>query len=216
MAAVRHDSPLDPITIGELIELGSTTLHEAQGQKGHLPADIRPLYKGAKVVGRAFPVRVGPGDNLALHQAVVEARAGDVLVATCGDYVDAGVWGEILTIAAMERGIAGLVVDGSVRDIDQIESLRFPVFCRGISMRGTTKTDPAVFGSVTLDGVSVEVGDVVVADSDGVMTIPSFAFEAVVDQARERAAKEAAMLDAIRQGKTTMELFGLEPVGERA
>jgi 4-hydroxy-4-methyl-2-oxoglutarate aldolase len=211
MASDHHLTPLDSATVATLLELGTTTLHEAQGQRGHLPTDIRPLYRGAKVAGRALPVKVGPGDNLALHQAIVVAKLGDVIVASCGDYLDAGVWGEVMTIAAQQRGIAGLVVDGSVRDIDQIEALGFPVFSRGVCMRGTTKTDPADFGPITIDGVTIEPGDTVVGDSDGVMVIPSYAFDAVVDGAKERAAKEADMMAKIRSGVTTLDLLGLQP-----
>jgi len=210
-----HTVPvIDDTTRAQLLALGTSTVHEAQGQTGQLPTELRPLWPEAQLVGTAIPVRVGPGDNLALHQVIALASPGDVIVASCGDYHHAGVWGEILTVAAMERGIAGLVVDGSVRDIRQIEQLGFPIFCRGVSMRGTTKKDPADLSRLTLGGVDVSRGDVIIGDADGVVVVPGFEFESVVHAAQMRQSAEAEMLAKIRAGATTLELFNLPAATE--
>lgn len=203
---------VDSVLRDQLISLGTSTLYEAQGRLGALPAAIRPVWRGACVVGPAFTVLVRPGDNLALHHAVAQAASGDVIVAHCGGYEDSGVWGEVLTIAALQRGIAGLVVEGSVRDVDRIEALGFPIFSRGVSMGGTTKDDPGTLGSPLVVGATkVSPGDMVVGDADGVMTIARAEIGAVVQLAQERDNHERTMMGALAQGKTTIELMGLRP-----
>lgn len=196
----------------QLKSLGTSTLYEAQGRRGALPPAIRPVWRGAWVVGPAFTVRVGPGDNLALHHAVALASPGDVIVADCAGWENSGVWGEVLTVAALQRGIAGLVVEGSVRDIDRIEALEFPVFSRGVSMGGTTKEDPGALGaSLALGATEVAPGDIIVGDSDGVMAITQAEFVTVVHTATERDNNERTMMSALAEGALTIELMGLHP-----
>lgn len=199
-----------------LKSLGTSTVYEAQGRRGAFPSAIRPVWRGAFVAGPAFTVRVRPGDNLALHHAVALAAPGDVIVADCGGYEDAGVWGEVLTLAAIHRGIAGLVVDGSVRDIDRIEALEFPVFSRGVSMGGTSKEDAGSLGqTVSFGSTDVTTGDIVVADSDGVMAITQFEFDTVYHAAINRDDTEKAMMVALAKGTLTIELMGLKPVATK-
>jgi 4-hydroxy-4-methyl-2-oxoglutarate aldolase len=155
---------------------------------------------------------VRPGDNLALHHAVALASAGDVLVVDCGGYADSGVWGEVLTVAAQHRGIAGLVVDGSVRDVDRIEALGFPVFSRGVSLGGTSKDDAgALGGTLSFGSLEVTSGDIVVGDGDGVVAIAPGEFDTVVDAAIDREEREQVMMRALGEGKLTIELMDLRP-----
>ena len=203
---------VDDLLRDRLKSLGTSTLYEAQGRKGAFPAAIRPTWKGAFVAGRAFTVLMRPGDNLALHHAVALASPGDVLVVDCDGYPDSGVWGEVLTVAAQHRGIAGLVVNGSVRDIDRGEALGFPVFSRGVSMGGTSKDDPGTLGGVLrLGSLEVSPGDLIVGDSDGVVAISQSALETVVDAATDREEREQVMMRSLREGKLTIELMDLRP-----
>jgi len=203
---------VDDLLRDRLKSLGTSTLYEAQGRKGAFPAAIRPTWKGAFVAGRAFTVLMRPGDNLALHHAVALASPGDVLVVDCDGYSDSGVWGEVLTVAAQHRGIAGLVVNGSVRDIDRGEALGFPVFSRGVSMGGTSKDDPGTLGGVLrLGSLEVSPGDLIVGDSDGVVAISQSALETVVDAATDREEREQVMMRSLREGKLTIELMDLRP-----
>ena len=160
----------DHETIAALGDLGAATL----GESGALPMPgrIRPVWPGASVAAPAFPVTCTPGDNLAVHVAVTAAPAGSVLVVDVGDVPDRGYWGEVLTTAAQARGLAGLVIDGCVRDVAALERLAFPVFSRGVALPGATKTTPGRAGpAATVAGVPVEGGDWVVGDIDGVVVV---------------------------------------------
>ncbi len=202
---------LDDLVRDQLRALGTSTLHEAQGRTGALPSTIRPVWKGAFLAGPAFTVQVKPGDNLAIHHAVAIAAPGDILLVESGGYPDSGVWGEVLTIAARHKGIQGLVVNGSVRDVDRLEALSFPVFSRGISMGGTTKDDPGILGGAIHFGeTEINQGDILVADTDGVLVIKAAELETVLLAAKDREEKEKEMMKSLTAGKLTIELLGLK------
>jgi 4-hydroxy-4-methyl-2-oxoglutarate aldolase len=131
------------------------------------------------------------------------------LVVSTGGFV-AGYWGEVLTVAAEASGVVGLVIDGGVRDIAAITKRRFPVFSRGISMRGTIKASaPSVGKSISFTGTPVSEGDLVVADDDGVLVIPASQVDFTLEHGQKRAEKEAVMMASLQQGKSTLELMGL-------
>jgi 4-hydroxy-4-methyl-2-oxoglutarate aldolase len=202
---------LDSAAVETLQRLGTSTLYEAQGKHGALPHELKAAPGTRFLAGRAFTVRTRPGDNLALHHAVVQATPGDVLVVDCGGFLEAGVWGEILTVAAQNRGIAGIVIDGSIRDIERIAELGFPAFSRGVCMQGTGKSDPGTLGeTLHWDGAEIDQGDIVVGDADGVVVIKAFEFETVMQAALQREASEAQMLAKLREGATTIDLMGLK------
>jgi 4-hydroxy-4-methyl-2-oxoglutarate aldolase len=200
----------------ELLTLGSATVYEASGLECYLPATLRPAWAGAQVVGTALPVRTAPGDNLPLHLALEVARPGEVLVVDAGA-VPHGYWGEVLTVAAQQRGVLGLVIDGGVRDTAQLEELAFPVFSSWVALRGTAKDDPGSVGEpITVGGAPVVRGDLVVADRDGVVVLPAVRVEQVLAAARGRADKEAGYLDRLRAGELTMAIYGFSRAGSAA
>lgn len=187
-------------------------LHEAMGRRGALTHDIKPIYRGAKAIGRALTVKCFPGDNLMLHLALNIAKPGDLLVATVDNFVEAGAWGEIASLAAQLRGIRGLVMDGSVRDVDAIARLNFPVFSRGVSIKGTTKRKKGEWNvPITIGGVRVHPGDFVVGDTDGVVIVPAAEIAEVVAKARALRQKEKTFMERLRQGVRTLELLDLHP-----
>lgn len=189
--------------------LGSSTLYEASGLSCAVDREIRPVWKGAFIAGPAYPVQCSPGDNLGLHLAVAQAPRGSVLVCDTADFV-AGYWGEVLTVAAETAGVVGLVINGGVRDITALEARGFPVFARGISVKGTVKaTAPSVGKPFDFNGAAVSAGDLVVADEDGVIIIPAAAVERTLQEGQKRAEKEAAFMNQLREGHTTMQLMGL-------
>jgi 4-hydroxy-4-methyl-2-oxoglutarate aldolase len=160
----------------------------------------------------AFPVRCTPGDNLAIHVAVARAPAGSALAVDVGDVDELGYWGEVLTTAAEARGVAGLVIDGGVRDTDALEAHGFPVFATTVALRGASKSHPGTVGApVHVGGEPVAAGDWLVADGDGVVVVTAAVIDEVLGAARARAEKESAMFSALRQGRTTLELLGLDP-----
>lgn len=190
--------------------LGTSTLFEASGlATSAADAAIRPVWAGASIAGPAYPLECSPGDNLAIHIAMEKAPRGSILVISTGGFV-AGYWGEVLTVAAEAAGIAGLVIDGGVRDIAALTRRRFAVFTRGISMRGTIKASaPSVGQPISFTGTPVARGDLVVADDDGVLVIPAAHVEHALTNGQARADKEARMMEALAQGKSTLELMGL-------
>jgi 4-hydroxy-4-methyl-2-oxoglutarate aldolase len=194
-----------------LASASSATLHEAAGRRGALPSVIGPAFAGARLAGPAFPVASPPGDNLWIHRAVYAAEPGDVLVVDVGGGTEFGYWGEILSTAALARGLAGLVISVGVRDRDALADLGLPVFATGLCIRGTGKDFDAV-GSlgerVRIGEVFIERGDLVVGDADGVVVIPRADAEAVVKAGAERDAKEAALMRRIRAGERTLDLYG--------
>jgi len=193
------------------------TLYEAAGHRGMVDPSIRPAWAGAKLCGVAHTVECPPADNLMLHHAVAAAPPGVVLVATLGGYLGTGAWGEILTVAAQARGVAGLAVDGAVRDIEAIAGLGFPVFSRGLAIGACTKErfgtleQPIMFG-----GVLVRSGDIVVGDADGLVVVAQERADEIFAAADARRRREAALIAQLRQGKTTLELLGLPPLPKPA
>ena len=129
--------PADEEISTALVDLGSATLGESGAQA--MRARISAAWPGARLAAPALPVRCTPGDNLAVHVAITHARAGDALVVDVGDLRELGYWGEVLTTAAQSRRVAGLVIDGGVRDVHEIQALRFPVFSAMIALRGAVK-----------------------------------------------------------------------------
>jgi 4-hydroxy-4-methyl-2-oxoglutarate aldolase len=191
-----------------LQRLGSATLGEAGG----LPTDrrLKPTWLGAALAAPAYLVRCTPGDNLAVHVAVTTAPAGSVLVVDVGPVPDRGYWGEVPTTAAQAAGLAGLVIDGGVRDVAALEAHGFPVFSSTVSLPGARKDQPGTVGApVTVGGVPVAMGDWVVGDVDGVTVVPEPSLDAVLAAGEAREAKEAGFFAALRAGTTTVELLGL-------
>ena len=194
----------------QLLALGAATL----GESGGFPmrARIRPVWPGARVAAPAFPVRCTSGDNLAIHVAVARAPAGSALAVDVGLEPELGYWGEVLTTAAQARGIAGLVIDGCVRDVAALEAHGFPVFSTGVALPGATKELPGATGGTAAVGeVAVRTGDWIVGDVDGVTVVPGAQFDEVMAAGQSRAGRERGLFDAFRDGKTTLELLGLDP-----
>jgi 4-hydroxy-4-methyl-2-oxoglutarate aldolase len=192
-----------------LAHLGAATL----GESGGLPMAprIKAAWSGARISAPAYPVTCAAGDNLAIHVAVAEAPAGSVIVAGVGAEPARGYWGEVLTTGAEARGIVGLVIDGGVRDVSALAAHDFPVFSSMIALQGATKEHPGrVGGQAHVGDVLVRQGDWIVADADGVAVVPVKAIDDVLAAGQAREAKEAGFFDALRAGRTTVELLGLD------
>ena len=190
--------------------LGTSTLYEASGiPTAAVDSNIRTVWQGASIAGPAYPLECAPGDNLSIHIAMERVPRGSVLVVSTGGFIS-GYWGEVLTVAAEAAGVVGLVIDGGVRDIAALVTRRFPVFTRGVSMRGTIKaSSPSVGRRISFSGTPVEVGDLVVADDDGVLVIPAEHALRTISDGQARADKEAKMMNELREGRSTLELMGL-------
>lgn len=208
------DASLRERSLDRACRHATATLHEAAGRRGALPAAIKPVDPVFRVCGPAFTVACPPGDNLWIHRALPVAPSGAVLVIEVGGPVgvEYGYWGEILSHAALARGIGGVVLDGCVRDGERLAALRFPVFARGLSIRGTVKDhagDGALGSILRFADVEIRPGDLVVGDSDGVVVLPRAEVDEILTRADERERKEMAVIERLRKGETTLEIFDL-------
>lgn len=193
-----------------LAAVGTATIGEAAPTVRIVDLPLRPLAAGMIAAGAAMTVRCRPGDNLALHRAIAAAASGDVLVVDYGGSLESGPFGEIMALACRLRGIAGIVIDGAVRDSAQIAALDFPVFCRSLNIRGTAKQDIGELGGrIMLGTVPVNRGDFIVADADAVVILPSTDALAAASAGETRAARERDMMARLRSGETTLKILGL-------
>ena len=190
--------------------LPTATLHEAGGRIGVMPSAIKPVSPTFRLCGPAVTVHSPGGDNLWLHRAIYVAQPGDVLVVHVSGVHDFGYWGEIMSCAAKARGLAGLVIDGCVRDGGILADFGLPVFARGLCVRGTGKDHGArgwINFPTLFDNLTVNAGDLIVGDADGVVAIPRERAAGVVTAAEQREAKEGAILERIRAGERTLEVY---------
>ncbi len=201
----RPDSTL----IQRAADFSTATLGEASGKAIDLSSAIQPISPRMKLCGPAITVSSPARDNLTLHQAIYVAHPGDVLVVEVSGLYEAGYWGEIMTQAALHRKIAGLVIDGCVRDSDAIEETGFPVFARGLCIRGTAKRGKGrINRPITIGEVRIMPGDLVVGDRDGVVVIPQPEILQILAEAEKRNQKESWVKDELAAGKTSLEIYG--------
>lgn len=184
---------------------------DANGKTGAMDAGIKPIDRKSRLAGPAFTVRCPPRDNLIIHKAIYQAPPGSVLVIDSGGYTDAGCMGEIMTLACMARGIAGVVLDGACRDANDIERLGFPFFARGFNPGGTVKDSWGTLGEpVQCGGRVVNTGDIIVGDVDGVVVVPLSRAREVLTKAEAIAEREVVVKELLAQGKTTLEIYGFD------
>lgn len=167
-------------------------------------AELRPFHKEGKLVGTAFTIRTRPGDNLMIHKAINMAQPGDVLVVDGGGDMNQSLFGEILLRLCQARGIVGLVVDGCIRDVKAFQEDTFPVYAKGVVHRGPYKDGPGEINvPVSIGGMIVNPGDIIVGDEDGLVTVPLELAEEILEKAHYKAEREEELLTSILEGKTT-------------
>ncbi|MBN1847565.1 MAG: 4-carboxy-4-hydroxy-2-oxoadipate aldolase/oxaloacetate decarboxylase [Deltaproteobacteria bacterium] len=199
--------------VEQFYHFSAATVYEAAGRIGSVNPEIKPLGKGVRLTGPALTVQCFPRDNLMLHKALQIAEPGDIIVASTDGYVKAGYFGELMATSAMARGVGGLAIDGGVRDGAEILEMGFPIFCRGTCMRGTAKENlgfinhPLLFGEVT-----VNPGDLVLGDDDGIVIIPQNRLESVLGATRNRVEKEKEKAARLREGVSGVEINQLDKV----
>lgn len=196
--------------ISQLSQYGTASIYEAQGATGALDSGIKPLSSDMQIVGPAFTVDIRPGDNLMLHYALLHVNPGDVLVVDAKSFIEAGPWGDILTEQAIKKGVAGLIINGSVRDVHAIKSLKFPVFCRGISIKGTAKKQAGKINvPICISDTIINSGDIIFGDEDGVVVIPKNNIATILHETVERERKEHDFRLKIQKGESTVDLLKL-------
>lgn len=205
----------DPSLVAEAGTYAIADLHEAlgavEGRMALMSPRMRPLLDGRRISGAAVTSYNFPGDNLMIHVALNIAQRGQVLVLTNGGGSQGALWGDVACTYAAKKGIAGVVADGAVRDIDALRSMNFPVWSTAISPGHPEKRGPgSVNVPIVVDGVLVEPGDVIVADGDGVLVIPRAHLARTVEGARGRATRETAIRARIEAGESLFEIMGIE------
>jgi 4-hydroxy-4-methyl-2-oxoglutarate aldolase len=205
--AIVTDPPRTAVAdLDRLAEFGVATVHEASGRTGLVGTSLRPLQEGARVSGSAVTVLSWPGDNLMIHAAIEQCRAGDILVVTTTSPSLDGSFGELFATQLQRRGVRGLVTTGGVRDAVDLRAMGFPVWSAAVNAQGTVKATPgAVNVPIIVGGVTVNPGDAVIADDDGVMVVPRLDVAGAIASSQARTEKEAAARAAYLEGAVSMD-----------
>ncbi len=206
---------VDPALVARAAEIGVADLHEGlgtvAGRMALMSSRMRPLNGGLRIAGQAVTAYNYPGDNLMLHMALRLAEKGQVLVLTNGGGEQGALWGEMAATYAKEKGIAGIVVHGAIRDVDALAGLNSPVWSTAISPgHPDKKSAGAVNVPLVCDGVLVRPGDVIVADGDGVLAVPRDLLATAIANAEKRAAREQEIRVELKKGKHLFDIMGLQ------
>jgi 4-hydroxy-4-methyl-2-oxoglutarate aldolase len=211
---VRTIPRCDKKTCSEFARLGTATVYEAQGQTGLLNDRMKPIQQDTSVCGPAVTVICPAGDNLMVHAAVECCEPGDILVVTTeGESNKFGMTGDLITKSLMKRGVKALIMDGGVRDTQQLRGMGFPVWTTSIACTGTTKNKAGWVNSpVVCAGALVEPGDLVVADDDGVVVVKRNEIGQALEKSLGREKKEQDTIRKIEEGQLGVDFYGFREV----
>ena len=201
----------------ELAELGSATVYEAGGRRGYVEADLVQVVPGSRVAGPARTVRCGQDDNLMVHAVMSEIQPGEVVVLTMPEARPVALVGDLLATQALVQGAAGLLVDASVRDVEELAEIGLPIWARWVRVRGAAKEVVGAIGEpVTVGGARIDQGDLVVLDADGAAVVEQARVDEVLEASRGRAENERVKRAKLQRGALSYDLDGLRDRVESA
>ena len=201
--------------INELTRYGVATVYEAAGRTGLIDIPLVQLIPGSRVAGPARTVRCGQGDNVMVHAVMDQVQPGEILVLTMPEPEPVALIGELLATQALVRQVAGILVDASVRDTEELQSLGLPIWTRWIRVRGATKTHMGTINeAVTVGGTSIAAGDLILLDADGALALAAARVPAVLEASRARVRSETTLRAQLQAGALSYDLSGLRAVVE--
>ena len=199
---IRHIERVDPGVVAQAAQYPSSILADVAGRRGAMHGRIAPLAPSMKFAGPALTVEVRPGDNLMIHKALTMAQPGDVIVVDAGGDLTNALFGEIMTATAVAIGVAGIVLNGAVRDAHEIGQGEFPLYAAGVTHRGPYKDGPGEINvPIAIDGMVIEPGDLMLGDADGLLCVPYDSLQSVLEATLQKMAAEKKMLADIAAGK---------------
>ena len=206
----------EPADYAAFAALGVATVHEAAGRTGVVDLALVQVVPGSRVAGPARTAVCAAGDNTMVHAVIAHASPGDVLVLTSAEPAPVALVGELLATQALARGVAGMLVDGAVRDLDELAALGLPIWARYVRAQGAAKgTVGSLDVAVMIGGVEIRPGDLVVMDCDGAMALAARRAGEVLPLAREREERERAVRERYRDGELSYDLQGLRAIVEQ-
>src|SRR5438132_4459847 len=191
----------DPRLVAEFAKMVTPHLSDSMERLYAGGPQLRPMHREGKLAGPAFTVKTAAGDNLLVHKALDSARPGDVIVVDAGGFLDNAIIGELMMSRARQRGVAGIVIWGAIRDSAEIGAGTYPVYAAGVTHRGPYKNGPGEINvPINMGGMAVNPGDIIIGDADGLVAIPQDQAERILKSAQGILAKETAMMKEIEGG----------------
>ncbi|PGV52463.1 4-carboxy-4-hydroxy-2-oxoadipate aldolase/oxaloacetate decarboxylase [Bacillus sp. AFS037270] len=202
--------------IEEFKQLDVSTIYEAQGKIGLMDYHLKPILDNTLICGPAVTAVCHAGDNLMIHAAIEVCKPGDVLVITTVGEGVAGMIGELIVTALIKRGVQGVIIDSGIRDVAQIRELEFPIWTKAVFSQGTTKSKGGWVNAPTVcGGVSVEPGDLIMADDDGVVVVKKGDLQFALESSKQRLKKEEGTKEKIARGEISLDFYNLRPTLEK-
>jgi 4-hydroxy-4-methyl-2-oxoglutarate aldolase len=196
--------------LDEFAQLGSATVYEAGGRRGYVDADLTQVIPGSRAAGPARTVICGQDDNLMVHAAMAAVQSGEVLVLTMPEPRPVALVGDLLATQAKAQGAAAILVDASVRDVEELADLGLPIWARWVRVKGAAKDVVGSIGQpVTVGGATIRNGDLLVLDADGVAVVEQERVNEVLEASRERLERERVKREKLQAGELSYDLDGL-------